>query len=175
MSAGTGKELVARIERWAGGHSPFRGQNAPRALIRAYGAPRSLSKRDRARWPPGADHLRRLPGFHHPQQLAGRIPVADGHLLVDGQGDDLAESALRGLGDEVPEVEDARAGVGLVDAFAGGHLAERGRGLQRLPEEDDVVAVAGCLAAEVRRRLLDDGAELGTTAQHHAGRVPEGR
>ena len=46
-------------------------------------------------------------GIHEGQQLGGGVPVADGHALVDGKGDDSRYVAGTGPGDEPREVDDA--------------------------------------------------------------------
>lgn len=56
--------------------------------------------------------------FQEGEEFGGGVPVADGHVLVDGQGDNAGEAALGGAAGEAGEVEYVQAGGCLVYAVS---------------------------------------------------------
>lgn len=58
--------------------------------------------------------------LHHFQQLCSRVPIADGHALVNRHGNNAGQAALGCLANKPRKIKHAFAGKGLVNSLFGG-------------------------------------------------------
>lgn len=95
-----------------------------------------------------------LSALHEGEELGRRIPIADGHLLVDRRLDYLGQIALTQSLDQAGKVENALTGVGFIHSFSGANdLDSLARG-QRLFQKHDIITVVLRIFSKSSGRIL---------------------
>jgi hypothetical protein len=108
--------------------------------------------------------------LHHLQQLGGRVPVAEGHVLIDRHAGDAVQVALGCFADQPRKIEHTLSGKGFIHPFLYGDAFHGFFGCKRLLEKKDIIAISVWVPAESPWRIRDDIFHL-LKGSHHYTRL----